>query len=307
MPEQQTSERDPTEQEMSPQSAAEQARPEQPAVGVGAGALTDARATASVSGDASGTDFGTDFGPRRAAAGGPNAGPGGYSLFVDAMKWVLPLLAVVVFLAVIIVTSMQKEDDTFSVVIPTEQTETPEERMAAPEMTGFDDKGRPYNVTAERARRDEADDSVIHLEQVTGWMLMDAAAGAADGEGKSNGNAESTQAADLFASGSINPEAQPENQLKIASRTGVLHSNDNLIDLSGDVVMTIGTTYKIATEAATINMHDKTAKSDVATAVTLDWGTVDANSFAADSDAKTVVFTGNVRTTILPKSQLAGR
>lgn len=261
--------------------------------------LADAGATAAAPG--------VDFGPRRSEASGPAASPGGYSRFVDAMKWVLPILAVVVFLAVIIVTSMQKEDDTFSVAIPTEQTETPEERMAAPEMTGFDDKGRPYNVTAERARRDEVDDSLIHLEQVTGWMLMDVLpdAGNAAADDAGDPDAESTQTADLFASSSINPEAQPENQLKISSHTGVLHSNDNLIDLSGDVVMTIGTTYKIATEAATINMHDKTAKSDLPTAVTLDWGTIDANSFTADSDAKTVVFTGNVHTTILPKSGLA--
>lgn len=211
-----------------------------------------------------------------------------YSRFVSTMKLLLPGLAIIVFLSVIIVTSMQNDDETFSVSIPTESIVSEEEEMAKPEMTGFDEKGRPYNVTAATAVKDNTNQNIIHMEQVSGWMLMEA-------ETVQTNNDE---AADLFNTNSLLEAADPENQLKISSNAGTLNSESELMDLSGNVVMTIGTQYQIVTEAASINMKNRQARSQKETAVTLDWGTVDADSFEADSDTKTVVFIGNVRTKI---------
>jgi len=215
---------------------------------------------------------------------------GGYSRFVDAMKLVLPGLAVIVFLAVIVVTSLRREDDSFAVDIPTDLDAEESEQMAKPEMTGFDDKGRPYNVTAHKATKDVENASIIHLEDVSGWMLIERQEGG------------SVIEADMYNPGSLNNEARPEDQLKITSKEGVLYSEDELIDLSGDVVMTIGTTYRIKTDAATIDMKDRSARGEKKTSVTLDWGQIDAEGFEAQSDTRTVIFRNNVRTTLYPNA-----
>lgn len=98
---------------------------------------------------------------------------GGYSRFVDLMRWLLPLAALVL-IAVLIGWPGRDSGDgnlTLSFVKLGRQDESL--RMISPRYVGTDSHGQPFVITADAATQDEADQDLITLDAVEADVTLE--------------------------------------------------------------------------------------------------------------------------------------
>lgn len=203
----------------------------------------------------------------------------GYSRFVDLMKVLLPGGAAVVFVSIILVTFLFNDDPQISVIPSVEPAKVQNELMETPELSGFDDKGRPYKITARTAQRDEAHEQLISLTDLHGWML-----------------ANMTQALDADTPVADQISNTQGDEITVTSTSGLLNTEKQTLALNGNVVMTDGKTYRIEAVAALVDMAQRQVSGDQGVHVAMDWGTVDADGFDAYDNQQKVIFKGHVKT-----------
>lgn len=135
-------------------------------------------------------------------------------------------------------------------------------RMLKPHFQGRDEKGQPYNVTADSAVRDDADPSRVSLE------------------------------APVFTLGSGLEEAHAR------ARHGVFRDDTRMLDLSGDVHFDDGEGYHFVTEHAVIDLRKNNIDGEQPIAGNGPLGRITASSYAVRDGGAHAYFTGRVKARI---------
>jgi lipopolysaccharide export system protein LptC len=132
-------------------------------------------------------------------------------------------------------------------------------RMLKPDFRGRDEKGQPYNVTADSAVRGDADPARVTLE------------------------------APVFTLGS-GPE-----QTHVRARHGVYRDDTRILNLTGDVHLDDGEGYHFVTEHALIDTQKNNMDGDTHIDGHGPLGQIAASSYAVRDGGAHVFFTGQVK------------
>lgn len=186
---------------------------------------------------------------------------------VRRLRMALPLVAVILVAALLINTRSNGVDEAFLNDFA-DLDATPEElRMANPRFAGVDDKGFPYEITAEAALQAPGAQQRVEL---------------------------------------VNPRAvthgADEERIVIADR-GFYLSEGNILELQESVTMESrigGTSYILRTPAATVAIGEETVRSTAGVEGEGDSGALRADRMHAYNSEGRVVFEGNVSMRIYP-------
>ena len=180
-----------------------------------------------------------------------------YSSFVKSLRFILPLLALVMTVIVLTwdeagrrVAPMKKED-----LLPA--SENIQNELLKPVFNSVDDKNQPYTVTADRATQSRNDPDLVELAKPVASLTMNS------GE-KIDADA---------ASGLYQQKAQ---KLNLEGAVHLIHSNG----------------YMLTTEELRVDLVTHKAYSGRDVRVEGPGGTIDATGLEGDSDTGSLIFTG---------------
>lgn len=141
------------------------------------------------------------------------------------------------------------------------QISSKESVMLAPVFTGFDKNNQPYSVSAKSARRDEAKPDVVFLNEVKGELKL-------------------RRSGDLVV---------------ITADRGTYSSDAKKLDLTGTVRMISTGKYSAKTDAAKVNMPEKSLRSETPVNVVFSSGIIDANGVELWDAGERILFFNGVR------------
>ena len=193
------------------------------------------------------------------------ASVGQYSRFVSIMKIALPVAAAVLLLVVFGLPLFRQQDERIRVA-PTKDANGRSLSMTNARYFGTDDKGRPYEVTAESVRQGTAGDKTVELNQPKADIKS------------TNGDAISARAS-----------------------SGVYDHEKQEIDLSGEVTLDQAQ-GKLRTSQAHIMLKDGSARGNAKVTGEGSFGTLEASGFSYNKDDKVIRFTGPSRLVLNGKS-----
>ena len=190
------------------------------------------------------------------------------SQIVRKLRIALPILAMVLIAALLVNTQSGGGDDAFLDDFANLDA-TPEElRMANPRFAGVDDKGHPYDITADAALQAPGVPELIEL---------------------------------------VNPRAVTrgvDSDTIVNADKGLFRSEENVLDLSERVTVNHsigGETYVLRTPAATVSIGEETVQSTTGIEGESESGSLRADTMRAYNGEGRVVFEGNVSMRIFPK------
>ena len=190
------------------------------------------------------------------------------SQIVRKLRIALPILAVVLIGALLVNTQSGSGDDAFLDDFANLDA-TPEElRMANPRFAGVDDKGHPYEITAEAALQASGVQDLVDL---------------------------------------VNPRAVTrgvDSNTIVSADKGLFRSKENILDLSDSVIVNHsigGEAYVLKTPAATVSIGEETVQSTTGIEGESESGRLRADTMRAYNSEGRVVFEGNVSMRIFPK------
>jgi lipopolysaccharide export system protein LptC len=186
------------------------------------------------------------------------SGRSGYSLFVLAMKVLLPALATAMVLLVIAWPQISPNEDRFRIGISSISLEEAESlSMLNPRFDGIDERNRPYSVTADLAVQDKRNDDLVDLELPKADMSMD------DG----------TWVAVMAKSGRYDRKAET-------------------VDLTGDVVMFHDEGFEVKTDYARVDLNSGVAEGDHPVQAQGPGGSLESEGFRVEDRGERIFFTG---------------
>jgi len=196
------------------------------------------------------------------------------SRLVRRLRFILPVIALVLIGAFLLNTQSNDVDDAFLDDFKNFGA-TPEElSMARPKFAGVDNAGKPFEITADAARQNTNVKDVVALEKPH----------------------------------AVQGESSGESTVVSADR-GVYHSDNNILELEEDVTLrhTVGAdTYVFKSPAATVAIKDEIVTSDEGVGGSGPNGrSLEADHMKAYNGEGRVVFEGNVRMRIYPKGVTA--
>ena len=185
------------------------------------------------------------------------------------LRIALPVLAIVLLAAFVFNTQSNEVDNAFLEDFESVTAATEDLRMANPRFAGIDNEGRPFEITAESARQDPADKSVVDL------VSPKAVQGAAD-----------------------------DRNIVTANR-GVFRSEENILELRDGVTLEhqIGQgVYVFRAPDATVAVKEEIVTTDSGVGGQgPDGGSIKADRMRAYNSEGRLVFEGNVSMRIYPK------
>jgi lipopolysaccharide export system protein LptC len=98
---------------------------------------------------------------------------GSYTRFVDLMRWLLPLAALVLIAILIGWPGRDNGDGNLTLSFVNMGRQDESLRMISPRYVGTDSHGQPFVVTADAARQDEADQDLITLDAVEADVTLE--------------------------------------------------------------------------------------------------------------------------------------
>ncbi len=149
------------------------------------------------------------------------------------------------------------------------QISSKESVMLAPVFTGFDKNKQPYAVSAKSARRDEANPEIVFLDEVKGELK-------------------------LRKSGDV---------VVLTADRGTYSSEAKKLDLTGTVRMISTGKYSAKTDAAKVNLPQKSLRSDSPVNVVFSSGVIDANGVELWDAGERILFFNGVRLHIPEQSK----
>lgn len=210
----------------------------------------------------------TDSARSRAPASPPPAGitPAAYkaalrhSARVRAMKRLIPLAALVAVAAVAIIGILKPFNSIGNLALGPVSLSGSKITMDAPRLTGFREGTQPYEVTAASATQDISNPSIVELQSITGQVQLE------------NGG-----------------------QARINAATGVYNSQDESLNLTGDVRVRTDTGHDAKLSSASVDFKSGRIISEEPVTVTLSEGTISANRLDISDNGKHIVFEGKVQ------------
>jgi lipopolysaccharide export system protein LptC len=184
-----------------------------------------------------------------------------YSRFVTIMKRALPLAAVALLAAVLVYSLQPRQESRQRVAMTFERLGIVNDDLAMmkPRLTGTDDEGDPYVVTAEQAIQDKRDSRRAALKTVEGDVTLK------DG-----------------------------SWITTLAPAGVLDARQRHLALDGAISVYSDSGYEIHTTAANVDMRTAIITGNHAVAGQGPMGTFRADRFRIDRRARMVFLYGNV-------------
>jgi lipopolysaccharide export system protein LptC len=183
-----------------------------------------------------------------------------YSTFVRIMKRALPLAALA--LAIAVLGYALQPRDTGRVAMTFEKMGTIENDLAMvnPKLTGTDDKGLPFTVTAAQAVQEGKGAERVRLEDIRAELSLE------DG-----------------------------TLLHITAAKGLVDTRARQLDISGGIRFTTDDGFSAETEAAKADLKTGIVSGTVPVTAVSKFGHVTAKGFTFEKDTKKLQFQGNVR------------
>jgi lipopolysaccharide export system protein LptC len=132
--------------------------------------------------------------------------------------------------------------------------------MSQPKFVGSDEKSRPYQVEAKKARLAHAKSDTVILEQPKASLTLEGG-----------------------------------NWVAVTSRDGEFNQKTRIISLIGDVYVFHDQNYTFRTERATIDTDKKLAWGDRPVVATGPKGTIESKGFRIEDKGATIIFTGKTK------------
>ena len=187
---------------------------------------------------------------------------------VRRLRIILPALAVALIIGLVLNTRSTGVDEAFLDDFADLQGTPDEYKMANPKFAGIDDRGHPYEITADAALQSQGEKNVVEL---------------------------------------VKPKAVTrggEESSVVTAQKGVFRSDSNILDLSDAVTLKHsigGDTYVLQTPAATVSIGEETVQSIAGVSGEGEAGSLRADRMRAYNGEGRVVFEGNVSMRIFPK------
>jgi lipopolysaccharide export system protein LptC len=183
-----------------------------------------------------------------------------YSVFVKVMKGALPMTALGLGIAVFAYALQPREGN--RVALTFEQLGRVEDDLAMvrPQLTGTDDDGRPFKVTAATAVQERPGSDTVRLQDVT---------------------------ADIGLKGG--------RTLHVTAARGVADTRTHRLEVSGGIHLTSSDGYDARTASASADLKAGTIRGDSPIEASGTFGRVTARRFALNQATGQLRFSGNVR------------
>ena len=206
----------------------------------------------------------SDIAPRRVSPPLPRRFTQTYSRFVSMMKFVLPVVALVLISLVVLWPHLASDDLRFRIgfaAIKASVSKDPS--MLNPRFVGTDSYNKPYSVTADLARSVGELGAKIELEMPKADVTLD------------NGT-----------------------WLVLTANSGLFAHLENTLSLEGMVNLFHDSGYEFQTEKAAINMASGVASGNMPIQGQGDFGLLSAQGFKPVDKGKTIYFMGKSKLTL---------
>jgi lipopolysaccharide export system protein LptC len=182
-----------------------------------------------------------------------------YSLFVTVMKSALPIAALALGIAVLVYTIQPRDTNRMALTFERMGKVEDDLAMVSPRLTGIDDEGYPFVVTAATAVQESRGSDMVRLEDVI---------------------------ADVTLS---------EGSLHVEAARGVVDTRQHLLDVSGGITLTTDGGYDARTPSAKADLKTGTVRGENGIQATGAFGSISADRFTMNRATRQLRFTGNVR------------
>jgi lipopolysaccharide export system protein LptC len=183
-----------------------------------------------------------------------------YSVFVKFMKGLLPLAALGLGVAVLAYALQPRENNRITLTFERLNEIEGDLAMVNPRLTGTDNSGYPFVVTATSAMQEGRGSDVVRLENVSADITL------SDGTG-----------------------------LHVTAAKGVVDTKRYVLDVSGGIRLTSDDGYDARTDSAVADLKAGLVRGDKPIDATGKFGRISAQRFALNRDARQLRFSGNVR------------
>jgi lipopolysaccharide export system protein LptC len=182
-----------------------------------------------------------------------------YSIFVAFMKGALPVAALGLGIAVLVYAMQPRDTNRMALTFERMGAIENDLAMVMPRLTGVDDDGFPFVVTAATAVQESRGSDVVRLEDV---------------------NAEITL---------------KEGNIRVEAAKGLVDTRQHLLDVSGGIRLTSDAGYDARTPAAKADLKAGTVRGENGIEATGSFGRITADRFTMNRTTRQLRFTGNVR------------
>jgi len=182
-----------------------------------------------------------------------------YSIFVAVMKGALPTLAVGLGIAVFAYAIQPRETNQMALTFERMGKVENDLAMVMPRLTGIDDDGLPFVVTAATAVQEARGSDKVRLEDVTAEITL------------------------------------KEGKLHVEAARGIVDTRQHLLDVSGGIRLTSEDGYDARTPAAKADLKAGTVQGTNGIEATGAFGRITADRFSMNRTTRQLRFTGNVR------------
>jgi lipopolysaccharide export system protein LptC len=182
-----------------------------------------------------------------------------YSLFVTVMKGALPVAALALGIAVLVYTIQPREANRMALTFERMGKIENDLAMVMPRLTGVDDDGFPFVVTAATAMQEERGSDRVRLEDVTAEITL------------------------------------KEGKLHVEAARGLVDTRQHLLDVSGGIRLTSEDGYDARTPAAKADLKSGTVRGENGIEASGAFGRITADRFSMNRTTRQLRFSGNVR------------
>jgi lipopolysaccharide export system protein LptC len=182
-----------------------------------------------------------------------------YSIFVTFMKGALPAAALGLAVAVLVYAVQPRDTNRMALTFERMGTIENDLAMVMPRLTGLDDDGFPFVVTAATAVQESRGSDMVRLEDVVADITL------------------------------------REGKLHVEAARGVVDTRQHLLDVSGGIHLTSDTGYAARTPAAKADLKAGTVRGENGIEATGTFGRITADRFSMNRVTRQLRFTGNVR------------
>ena len=182
-----------------------------------------------------------------------------YSMFVTVMKGALPWPRSALGIAVLVYALQPRDTNRMALTFERMGTIENDLAMVMPRLTGVDDDGFPFVVTAATAVQEARGSDMVRLEDVTAEITL------------------------------------KEGKLHVEAASGLVDTRQHLLDVSGGIRLTSDDGYDARTPAAKADLKAGTVRGENGIEATGAFGRITADRFTMNRTTRQLRFTGNVR------------
>jgi lipopolysaccharide export system protein LptC len=179
-----------------------------------------------------------------------------YSAFVRVMKRALPIAAATVAVAVVIYALQPREGST-TLTFENMGTLADDLTMTSPRLTGVDNEGQPFTVSAKTAVQE--DGGAVRLKELVAHLAL-----------------------------------KDSNNLAITAAQGRVWPDRHRVEMSGGLRAVSDSGYVLQTESANVNLQTGMVQGDMQVALDGPSGHATADKFVFDKAERQLRLTGNV-------------